>query len=155
MLPVRSSAYLCPCQIVALQIMAALHMESFIINWRSFIYFSHSTFAQTKVSRTIWDAPGILLVPQLPGLLLAGSPTGPLSYLPVTTWIFRKSLTAQATFVRDTKWCPLCVCVWEHSYHTMIEPWAVIHSPDKHSKKFRIIVEKHIAVSSWWKHLKI
>lgn len=91
MLPAHSGAFLCPCQIVALQVMAALHMEIFITHLRSFRYLRHNSFAQTKVSRTIRDTLGIL---QLPGLLLAGSPTGALSYPSITTWILRKSLTA-------------------------------------------------------------
>lgn len=127
--------------------MATLNMKNFIIHFRSFRYFRHSSFAQTEVSRTIWDSLGILLVPQLPGLLLAGSPTGPLSYLPVTMWILMKSLTARATFFRAPEWYPSCVCVWEHSYHAMVEPWAVRHLPEEHSKKLRSIVGKLIAVS--------
>lgn len=122
-------------------------MKSFITHLRSFRYFGHCSFALTKVSRTISDTLGIPLISQLPDLLLAGSPTGPLLYPPVPMWILRKSLTSGTTFVA------LFVSVSE-TYHIMIEPRAVRHLSNKHSKKFRSIVGKLIAVSSWWKNPK-
>jgi len=45
MLPARSGAFLCYCQIVAFEIMAALHTQSFIIPLKSAGYFRHSSVA--------------------------------------------------------------------------------------------------------------